>query len=241
MLLTRRPQSDPTLQDRLDPAFRHPAYEAVLRRCALPLAELGQFAAHIAYGPIVTGRRPPPCEAGFLVVHQGQVAASGVDPRDATVVAPGSPWDRESARLQPGDLVLPRSGEASVAKNRVAVFLGDYPAVVGSFVDRITLSGLDPVYALLCLKSEVVWAQIHRLLNGVGTPNISFDEIRSLRVPLVAAGLQEDIRETYLTRVHAAHLRWLAGDESAGEDARRELSGLLRRLNGLVAPQPQSP
>ena len=217
MLITRRLQSDPALLERLDPGWSHPAYDDLLSRCALPLVEFGQFITHITYGPIVTGRRPPVCEEGVVVVHQGQVAATGVDPRGATVVAPGSDWDRDDARLQPGDLALPRSGVASVATNRVAVFLDSYPAVVGSFVDRIALCDLDPCYALVCLKSEVVWSQIHRAINGVGTPNISFDEVRALRLPMVREPEQAEFRAGYLERVHAHHRQWLAGDEGAGE------------------------
>ena len=237
MLLTRHAQSDPALLTRLDPAYWHPAYASVLDNCALPLVALGEFVTDITYGPIVTGSRPPPCEDGPLVVHQGQVAATGVDLRGAIRVAAGGHWDRERARLRPEDLVLPRSGVASVARNRVSVYLEETPAVVGSFVNRIALAGLDPVFALICLKSQVVWSQIHRVVNGVGTPNISFDQIRALLIPLVAQAVQREFRQAYLARVHAGHLRWLGGVEAGGTAALHEFRALTRQLDGMALPE----
>lgn len=234
MLVTRRSQADPRLLDRLDPGYWRPGYEAIVAACRVPTAPLGRFIIHIAYGPIVTGRRPPPCADGLPVVHQGQVAETGVDLRGAVRVAPGGPWDNPRARLRCGDIILPRSGVASVAKNRVAVYLAEDEAVVGSFVDLVRLHGIDPIYALLCLKTEVVWSQVHRLINGVGTPNISFDEVRSLHVPLVADDKQLDFRARYLDNVHGAHSRWLAGDEGAGERAREALRALVGELNAMT-------
>ncbi len=234
-LVTRRPQCDPGLLSRLDPGYWHPAYDELRARCALPLAPFGDFIAQIRYGPIVTGKRSPPCEDGVVVIHQGQVGETGVDPRGAIRVPPGSDWDAPGARLRPDDLVLPRSGVASLARNRAAVFLGDYDAVVGSFVDLLRLRRLDPCYALLCVKTELVWSQIHRLINGVGTPNISFDEVRSLQIPVVSPALQAELGRAYRAQVHAPHLAALAGDAAAGARAAAALRALVGRLNGLVA------
>ena len=234
MLVTRHRQDDSRLLARLDPGFWHPEYERVVASCALPLVELGEFITAITYGPIVTGKKPPPCAEGIVVVHQGQVSETGVDPREAVVVAPGSAWDNPRARLQAEDIVLPRSGVASVAKNRVAIFLGDYAAVVGSFVDLVRVRGIDPFYTLICLKTEVVWSQIHRIINGVGTPNISFDEVRSLRVPMLPDEAQVEFRREYLRSVHALHVEWLAGRVEAREEAVRNFGALVGWLNELT-------
>ena len=108
-----------------------------------------------------------------------------------------------------------------MAKNRLAVFLSDEPAVVGSFVDLVRLDGLEPVYAALYLKTCFGWGQIHRLINGVATPNISFEEIRGLQIAVPPAQLQQDCRDQYLSEV----LPW--------HEARRPEAG--QRLQTLVA------
>lgn len=227
-------QSDPNLTQRMDPAYYHPAYLRLLECCALPLVPLGQFIQHITYGPIITGPRPDPVSAGVRIIHQGQIAPTGVDPREAVMVCPGSPWDLDRARLQPGDLVLARSGVAGVGRNRVAVFQGEYPAVVGSFVDLIRLRELDPWYVVLCLKTELVWAQVFRIINGVGTPNINFDEIAGLMLPLAPVTDRDALAREFRESVHPLHLEWLAGHEPAAQEAAHRLSQLIQTLDGMV-------
>ncbi|MCE5240974.1 hypothetical protein LLH23_21135 [bacterium] len=213
MLTTYARQDDPEYARRGDPAYWHPAYAAVLATCRAPLRPLGDFIIHLTYGPIITRRRPPEAADGVALVQQGQIGVAGVDLQTATRVPYDCPWDRPSARLQPGDIVFARSGMGSLLKNRLAVFLDETPAVVGSFVDLIRLDGLDPCYAMLYLKCDLGWLQIHRLLNGVALPNVSFDEIRALQVAVAPAELQEECRRRYLETI--APLQRLDAPEAA--------------------------
>lgn len=205
MLVTFARQDDPRLLHRADPAYWHPAYERLWRGCARPRAPLGEFITHLTYGPIITGAEPPADPNGVVLINQGQIGTAGVDLRQARRIAAGCPWDPPRARLRPGDLVLARSGVGSVARNRLAFFGEDTPAVVGSFVDLVRLSGIEPVYVVLFLKTRYGWGQIHRLVNGVATPNLSFPEIRSLEVAVAPEAWQAAWRERYLTRVLPWH------------------------------------
>ena len=248
-----QPQSNPRLLFRLDPSYWHPRHEALLEVCPWALTPLGDFIRDLTYGPIVTGREAPRLERGVSIVNQGQVHFCGVDLTEAPRVSPDSPWVSSRSRLRPRDVVLPRSGEGSLGKHRVAVFLGDEPAGVGSFVDLIRLQGLNPFYLAAFLKSRLGRSQVSRLANGVGVPNISFDEIRSLRVPALPALCQQAIERQYRTEVlplhraaverHAAlqrHSREAGGDgelarlREAGEKRWAEVIGELDEmiLNG---------
>lgn len=202
MLVAYARQDDPRVVQRADPAFWHPAYEARLGACQQPLRPLGEFITHLTYGPIITGEKPPQATDGVALVNQGQIAVVGVDLREAVRVPVGCRWDRPSARLQAGDIVFARSGAGSLMRNRLAVFMGEEPAVVGSFVNLIRVQGLDPIYLALFLKSEMGWLQIHRLINGVALPNVSFDEIRGLKVPVVSQEVQAQCRRRYFDEVH---------------------------------------
>lgn len=223
MLITSAAQDDPRLRDRADPAHWHPAYDALLEQCRFPLRPLGGFITHMTYGPIVTGTELPRAQSGVALVNQGQVVEAGVDLDRATVVPEGCAWDLPRARLRAGDLVICRSGAGSVAKNRLAVYLEPHPAAVGSFVDLVRLEGLDPVYAALYLKTAFGWSQIHRLINGVATPNISFEEIRGLQVALPPEALQHEARQAYCERVLPLH-------QARSPQAAIAHRGLVRRL-----------
>jgi len=202
---TTQLQANPALLHRLDPRYWLSNCDQLLATCRLPLIPLGEFIVHLAYGPIVTGRRYPAAGIGVAIVNQSQVRVCGVDLSDAPRVPRDSPWVSPRSMLEPGDVVLPRSGEGSLAKHKVGVFLGEEPAAVGSFVDLIRLRGLNPFYLIAFLKSGLGRVQIDRVANGVGVPNISFDEIRGLWVPSLPEVGQVAIEERYRVEVLPHH------------------------------------
>ncbi len=204
MFIARRPQDD-RLVERLDPGYWHPAYDAILAECATPLAPLGEFITHITYGAIVTGQRAPAAPEGPALIGQGALLASGVDLDGLARVPADSPWGIERARVQPGDLLIARSGAGSLEKNRLAVYHEDTPAVVDCFVDLVRLQGIESDFAAAFLRTRFGWAQIHRLLNGVGPANLSFDEIRSLRVPVVDNQIQQRFAVRHADEVLPLH------------------------------------
>jgi len=228
VFIARRPQDDRLVQ-RLDPGYWHPAYEAILAQCTAPLAPLGEFIAHITYGAIVTGRRPPQDPDGLALIGQGALLDSGVDLERLTRIAADSPWGIERARVRPGDLLIARSGAGSLEKNRLAVCHEDTPAVVDCFVDLVRLEGIDPDFVAAFLRTRLGWAQIHRLLNGVGPANLNFDEIRSLRVPVVDDQVQQRVGSRHAEEVLPLHRA------RRFEEARQAVRAIVAELEEWLA------
>ena len=171
------------------------------------LVQLGDYIEHLTYGPIVTGRKPHHVEAGIALIRQGDFAETGLCLEGGLRVAEGSVYDPQRSRVQEGDLLLPRSGAGALGRNRMAVYLKSEPANIGCFVDRIRLVGLNPFYVWFFFKTEFGWGQIRALINGVGTPNINFSEVRSLRLPLIPEALQRLLEERYRREVWPLHRR----------------------------------
>lgn len=234
MLVTYARQDDPRFLHRADPAYWHPAYDALWATCGWPRQPLGDFITHIAYGPIITRQQPPAVDGRIALVNQGQIGYAGVDLGRALRIPEECPWDRPSARVRPGDLVIARSGEGSVARNRLALYAEDEPAVVGSFVDVVRLEGVEPAYVALFLKTRYGWGQIHRLVNGVATPNLSFGEIRSLELALPPPERQRAWRDAYFTDVYPLHR---AGSPVA-EEAHRRLVTAVEQFLSSRSTQP---
>ncbi len=227
----RQPQSNPDLVRRLDPSYWRPDCDRVLGTCRHPLVPLGDFVTKLTYGPIVTGRKPPNGAEGAAIVNQGQVHFCGVDLTDAPRAPVDSPWICPRAMLKPRDVVLPRSGEGSLRRHKVAVFLGNETACVGSFVDLIRLRGLNPFYLAAFFKSRLGRAQVSRIANGVGVPNISFEEIRSLLIPRLPKQRQAAVEARYCREVLPYHRQATARHAQLrrlGGSARRDTE--LRRL-----------
>ena len=86
----------------------------------------------------------------------------------------------------------------------------------------IRLRGLNPFYLAAFLKSRLGRAQVSRFANGVGVPNISFDEIRALMVPRLPPERQRMVERAYRRDVLPVHRkavarhRWLhAGSQAS--------------------------
>lgn len=195
-------------------AGRH-GLRQLARRFAM--VRLGDHIAHMTYGPIVTGQRPRPCPDGIPVVRQQNFADSGLRLENALKVRPGGIFDPARSRVQRGDLLLPRSGAGALGRNRLGVYWAAGPANIACFVDLLRLEGLNPFYVWLFFKTRPGWGQMRSLINGVGTPNISFAEIRSLKLPWIDPAEQKQWQRRYCRRVLPVHRR---PDEAAQAQSR---------------------
>ena len=191
------------------------------------LVRLGDFIQHLTYGPIVTGCRPRHVGDGIRVIRQGDFTETGLCGEQGLRVEPGSPFDPPRSRVRQGDWLVPRSGAGALGRNRMAVYLHEEPANVGCFVDLVRLEELNPFYVWFFFKSRPGWRQIQALINGVGTPNINFSEIRSLRIPSVPIPEQEHLERRYFDEVWPLHCRRCESVELRGEGERR-----FRRIVG---------
>jgi hypothetical protein len=116
----------------------------------------------------------------------------------------------------------------------VAVYEEDEPANIGCFVDLIRLRpGLNPYYLWIFLRSKLGWGQIRSLINGVGTPNISFLEIRSLRVPLLDLDDQQEYERAYVEQVRPLH-RAAEENPAARPLAQQRFQQIVRRLDARL-------
>ncbi|MFH1571609.1 MAG: N-6 DNA methylase [Gemmatimonadota bacterium] len=189
--------------------------EPILRRYRHRLARFGDYVTLLTYGPIVTGQRPTCHPGGVRLIGQGDFTETGLAPAVSLRVEAGSVHDPPRSRVRCGDLLLPRSGAGALGRNRVAVYDEKEEANIGCFVDLVRLAGLNPYYAWVYLRTEGGWGQIRRLINGVGVPNISFAEIRSLQVPLLDAQEQAAVEERYRREVLPCHRMRHAGTDAA--------------------------
>jgi len=217
---------------RWDPAFWRPGRVELAAECVLPLAPLGDFIERITYGPILPGRPPEPVAEGVTIVGQRELRPTGLVLARAVIVAEGCPHDPPRCRLRAGDVVLARSGVGTLARKRFTVFRQPLKATVSCFVDLIRLRGMSPYYVVTFLRSGLGWSQVERLLRGVGTPNVSFPQIRSLRVPLLPSAEQEALgaRWREVARLHDSGR--LAEAEARLDELASGLDSRLRKPNG---------
>jgi predicted RNA methylase len=92
----------------------------------------------------------------------------------------------------------------------------------------------NPVFLFLFLISRAGRAQLLRLQNGVGTANLSADELLQVEVPLVAEAAQHDLAARYapIAAMHAAAMQAALGGDQLG--CARELARAEQLLAALV-------
>jgi hypothetical protein len=230
------------LSTRMDPAYWHPRWNppyAVLECWKERLAELGDFIGPgcITYGQVGSRHYDPSGEVLYLQAKNIPRSCTGIDPHARhAMVAAGSRNDPSRSRIARGDLLLVRSGVASIGR-AVALTADPGPANISQHICRIRLHGLGPAYAAVFLISAYGSMQIRRLLSGVGTHEIDFDEIRSLRIPVLDEPTVARISEGYssMAAAHASAMDQRQAPDSAGS----MLSALVSEVEQLTERGPR--
>jgi hypothetical protein len=199
---------------------------ARLEQSVFPLQPLGRrddagneagFLYYTTYGAVGSRAFRP---SGVRYLTPRNLEPTGVDlARRERYVAPGSRNDPPRSRLRFGDILLSNSGVASLG--RPALFLEHDDCTISQHLNLIRVRGIDACFVTAYLHTQFGRAQMRRLYSGTGAAGLSYDDIRSLRIPVLPTADQEAVRRAFM-RMHAAHVAatqvWSAGTgEIAGE------------------------
>lgn len=211
----------------MDPGFWDPALLSQLERLSqtdYPLISLGELEPFLTYGPIVVGLDPPNSNSGPLFINTPHFLPTGFAPLTQHVPT-GSEWDNPRGHVQHGDVLLVRSGMATLG--RTLVYLTEEPAIAGCYVTIIRQDVIQPCYLGTFLKSQYGQRQIQRLKHGVGTVNLSFTQTRAIVLPLVPEHWQTEFTERYrlMDEFHRHGNR---------EQAEQQLGLMMQRLEHML-------
>jgi hypothetical protein len=225
---------------RADPEFWSARWGEIYERlynCPFPVRPLGDFISYITYGQVGERARyyVPDGDVLYATPRNIPPTCTGIDPyltRSLTYV--NSPLDNARSRVQTGDILLVKDGVASVG--RVVAFSQQLPFIL-NIDQHIALIRLDSELiseaATISILTRYVQAQIQRLVTGVGTATLDFDEIRSLHVPIFSKELQGALASQYHCMVSFHELAIQAKAVNDTKKANRNLfvaGGMLETL-----------
>ena len=218
--------------------YWHPKYVEVmeaLKESKFKLGTIGQFEDKLTYGAIVTGKKDYSGKDVFLV-NQGDIDYTGLNLIGSKLVKKDSPWVIDRAKLKNESILFARSGVAGVGKNRITIAINPPNAVVDSFVDILDLNKeINSFYVLIFWKSIFGWLQVERFINGVGTLNISFDEVRAIQIPLIPEIIQNHIESEY-KKMSVYHDKAMEGKKKNDEGVYKKNIGTAEKmLKDLIA------
>src|SRR6266545_6364088 len=230
------------LARRMDAPFWRPEHRALLDRLAArhplrPLGELIDRQRELIAGDHVRPSRGEAKGAGlpyeyyqtreFMVAGYNYVAIERCDERAYRRL-------RHTAVHQ-NDILVSCAGVGGAGRGRVCLVTHQPgPSCTGDvFILRVPA----PIVVFLFLASGAGRAQLLRLQNGVGTANLSADELLQVEVPLLAEPAQRDLAARYAP-VAAAHDAALAalwrGDGAAFRGARARSEDRLGELKAAL-------
>ncbi len=185
-----------------DPAFTGPIKE--LKKRFKKMMTLGDTKPYMTYGAIITGRKPIEKEKGILYINPPNFVRTGLDVKLGNFIGEKSDWNEEKSRLEKYDVLIVRAGVGCAG--RAEVYNLDLPANVGCYVDILRQDKINPYYLTLFLKSKYGDLQFKRLKCGVGPLNVSFSEIKSIRIPVLDSEVIRKVASGY-SRVLNMHYK----------------------------------
>ena len=245
----------PDLARRLDAPFWQPHHRTLRDRMAArhPLRPLGE---------LIDRHRKPDQGKGALI------PGDHVRPSQGETKGPGLPYEYYQTReflptgynyaalercderayrrlrrtaVQRHDILISCAGIGGAGRGRACLITHTPGASCTGDVLIVRIQRPDPVFLYMFLISHAGHAQLLRLQNGVGTANLSADELLQVEVPLVTDAAQQHLAARYAP-IAAAHdvamTAALSGDQlgCAHELARAEalLALLVQEVDDLL-------
>jgi len=197
----------------------------------VPTHKLGELIKEMFCGQTEYGAKRKFSERGIRFISAKVVTPLGLDfSRDERkFVEPGSPMDKERARVQVGDVLFVRVGVGCIG--RAAVVVDEEDCGVADdwiYVIRVRRDIISPYYLALFLQTEFGRKQIDRAKRGVGTVTIPQRLLKEIMVPVPPREFQESLESEYKNMVKLMR----AGRR---DEAERAFKDMMEKIRNEVA------
>ena len=170
-----------------------------------PLKPLGELILEMRSGRTEYGEKRVFVKHGIRYISAKVVMPYGLDfKRDEKYIEPGSPMDKKSAYVKPGDVLFVRVGVGCIG--RAAVVIDEDDSGIADdwiYIIRVDESKILPHYLAIYLQTDYAKKQLEFMKRGVGTVTIPQSELKKVMIPILPMEQQEKIKQEYLEMVEA--------------------------------------
>lgn len=226
--------------------YWHPIFEEGKKQLVstkYKLSELGQFIPDgptgITYGQV--GSRKISISGTVQYLQVINIVPTGIDisVRNEKIDERGIN-DPKRSRLKSDDLLIVNQGVGSLGKT--TVFLEEGKFNISQHIDVIRPTGISSYYVSIYLQTKFGKLQIERFNSGVsGQINITFDQIKSIKIPVFPERIQNQIKSEY-KKMSVFHDKAMEAKRKGNEDeyknnleiAERMLKDLISKTEAVI-------
>jgi type I restriction enzyme M protein len=142
---------------------------------------------------------------GIRYISAKVVTPYGLDfSRDERYIEPGSPMDKKTAYVKPGDVLFVRVGVGCIGRAAAVIDQNDVGVADDwIYIIRVNETKVLPHYLAIYIQTDYARKQLEVMKRGVGTVTIPQSELKKLLIPIIPIELQEKIKNTYLEMIKA--------------------------------------
>ncbi len=130
-------------------------------------------------------------------------------------------------------ILLVRSG-ATIGKIAIVNKIYD-KAIVNGHINRIICKDINPYYFTIFIKTEYGQNQLERLQRGVAQPELNYEEIKSVQIPILSQEIQNNIESEY-KKMAVYHDKAMEGKKNSNEaEYKNNIEIAEKMLKDLIA------
>jgi len=220
---------------RWSPGYWHPQYDELYNHIySHEYDDFGRFIKVITDGN--RGERAFSKKKDEVVYIQAtNMVNTGLDfSRSVSYIKKGSWLDPKRSRVNENDILLGERGVASTG--RVVVIHRNMGLMnISQIIALIRLKEINPFYVGIFLKSFFGQGQIKRLQSGIGPAKLVFDEIKSIKIPILPDAVQKNIESEYkkMSKYHDKAIEAKKNNDEA--EYKRNIETAEKMLKDLIA------
>ena len=229
-LIDEKPQS------RWDVKYWHPKYDVILntlKNSNFPLKNVGEFVQLITYGSTKPRDYSPVKNEGVKYIRSVNVLFTGLNESEIHWIKEGGRLDGEQYRVKFGDVVMNKCGTGT--SGRSFCYLKQEKIVVSQHTMLIRLKNIDACYFVVFMDSVYGAGQFEKYDKGTsGQTHVDFEDIKSVRIPLLPKPIQAKIRKEY-SIVNDYHYKAMdARKTNNNKDFQNNLALAENKLHDLI-------
>ena len=227
---------------RWDVSFWRPEYEEIIYQMGKEniLNYFDNFIQEIGLGDVTRKNRGEKfIDKGVRFIEVEHIKNTGIYFYDTRFVMEKQYNRLKRVELIGDSILLVRSG-ATIGKVAIVTKIYDR-AIVNGHINRIIVKNISPYYMTAFLKTKFGQLQLKMMQRGVAQPELNYDEIGFIQVPILSTSIQKNIESEYkkMSNYHDKAMEAKKNNDEAGykkniETAEKILKDLIAKTEAVI-------